>query len=54
MQERAEHGEKFGFIAAMGIMYKAGFLTRAQVLEQLKQNHITREDLQKFREQTRD
>lgn len=52
LQERAEHGEKFGFIAAMGILYKGGTLTREQVLKLLQDNHITAADCRKFREQT--
>jgi hypothetical protein len=53
LQERAEHGEKFGFIACLGLLYKSGQLTRQQVLERLNEAHITREDLQKFREHTK-
>lgn len=51
LQDRAERGEKFGFIACLGVLYKAGKLTRAEVLEKLKESHITRDDLRKFREQ---
>lgn len=51
LQARAERGEKFGFIACLGVLYKSGKLTRAEVLEKLKESHITREDLRKFREQ---
>jgi hypothetical protein len=50
ISERAEHGEKFGFIACLGILYKGGLLTRGQVLERLKEARITRADLEKFRE----
>lgn len=52
LSERAESGEKFGFIAALGILYKSGILTRAQVVEHLNAARITREDLKRFREQT--
>lgn len=50
ISERAERGEKFGFIACLGILYKGGFLTRGEVLEQLNQARISRADLVKFRE----
>src|SRR4051812_44911744 len=48
LSERAESGEKFGFIACLGLLYKAGILTGAQVVEQLEASHISREDLAKF------
>lgn len=53
LQERAERGEKFGFIACLGLMYKSGHLTRQQVLDRLREGQITREDLRKFREHTK-
>ncbi len=52
LSDRAERGEKFGFIACLGVLYKAGSLTRSQVVEHFNRAHITREDLQKFREHT--
>lgn len=52
MEERAQHGEAFGFIAAIGLLYKAGTLSRERVKELFVENHITREDLQKFKKQT--
>jgi hypothetical protein len=52
ISERAECGEKFGFIACLGILYKGGFLTRGVVLDRLKEARITRADLVKFREHT--
>ena len=50
LSERAEHGETFGFIACLGVVYKAGVITRAQVLDALNAAHVTREDLRKFSE----
>ena len=50
LSERAECAEKFGFIACLGLLYKAGRLTRAQVVERLNESHITRADLTRFRE----
>jgi hypothetical protein len=49
-REGAEYGEKFGFIACIALLYKAGHLTRAQVVDRLNEPHITRDDLIKFRE----
>jgi hypothetical protein len=54
ISERAQLGEKFGFIACLGILYKGGFLSRGQVLEQLKIAKISRDDLVKFREHSGD
>lgn len=50
LSERAERAEKFGFIACLALLYKCGAVTRAQVVEKLNESHITRADLQKFRE----
>ena len=50
MSERAEFGERFGFIACLSLLYKNGFISRAQVVESLNESHITRADLAKFRE----
>jgi hypothetical protein len=50
ISERAQLGEKFGYIACLGILYKSGFLTRAQVVERLNEGKICRADLVKFRE----
>ena len=50
MSERAELGERFGFIACLSVLYKAGILKRAQVVEMMNDSHITRADLAKFRE----
>jgi hypothetical protein len=50
LSERAECGEKFGFIACLALLYKSGALTRAQVVEKLNESHITRDDLVRFRE----
>jgi hypothetical protein len=50
LSERAERAEKFGFIACLGLLYKAGHLTRAQVVDKLNESHITRGDLARFRE----
>jgi hypothetical protein len=52
LTERAERGEKFGFIACLSLLYKAQILTRGQVLEQLNLARVTRADLAKFREHT--
>lgn len=52
LSERARLGEKFGFIACLGLLYKSGRLTKAQVLEYLNQERISREDLRKFRAQS--
>jgi hypothetical protein len=52
LSKRAESGEKFGFIACLGILYKSGVLSRGQVVEQLNRARITRQDLKRFREQT--
>ena len=49
LSERAECGERFGFIACLALLYKTGCLTRAQVVDRLNEAHITREDLEKFR-----
>ena len=49
MSERAMHGEKFGFIAALALLHKTGVLTRKQVVEQLNAGQITRVDLERFR-----
>ncbi len=49
LSERAECGERFGFIACIALLYKAGHLTRAQVVEKLNESHITRADLVRFR-----
>jgi hypothetical protein len=54
LSERAECGEKFGFIACLGLLYKGGILTRAQVIEELNSARITRDDLRKFDAQRRD
>ena len=51
LSERAERGEKFGFIACLGLLYKSGVLTRDQVLERLNEARITADDCRKFREQ---
>ena len=52
MEERAKLGETFGFIACLGLLYKAGTLTRADVLQRLREANITKDDLRKFREHT--
>lgn len=44
-------GLVFVIALCIGVLYKAGKLTRAEVLEKLKESHITRDDLRKFREQ---
>jgi hypothetical protein len=54
LSERAECGEKFGFIACLGLLYKGGILTRAQVVAELNSARITRDDLRKFDAQRRD
>jgi hypothetical protein len=57
LSERARFGENFGFIACLALLYKlyklykANLLTKSQVTELLNAQGITREDLQKFREQ---
>ena len=51
LSERARFGENFGFIACLALLYKAHLLTKSQVTELLNAQGITREDLQKFREQ---
>ena len=40
----------FGFIACIALLYKAGQITRAQVVEKLNESHISRADLVRFRE----
>ena len=50
LSERAECGEKFGFIACLGLLYRAGHLTRAQVVDKLNESHVTRADLARFRD----
>ena len=50
LSERAECGEKFGFIACIALLYKAGILTRAQAVDRLNESHISRADLARFRE----
>ena len=50
LSERAECGERFGFIACIALLYKAGQLTRAQVVDALNEARITRDDLARFRE----
>lgn len=50
MTERARQGEKFGFIACLGLLYKSGKITRAEVLQLLREAHVQREDCRKFRE----
>ncbi len=52
LEERAVYGEKFGFIACIGVFLAAGKITRAEALAHLQDSHITREDLRKFREHT--
>lgn len=52
LSERAESGEKFGFISCVGLCYKLKILSRGQVVELLNSVHITRDDLLRFREQT--
>ena len=52
LSERAQLGEKFGFIACLGILYKAGMLSRGEVLKRLNEARVTRADLVKFREQS--
>jgi hypothetical protein len=52
ISERAQLGEKFGFIACLGILYKGGFITRGDVVARLNDARITRGDLVKFREHT--
>lgn len=49
VHERARLGEKFGFIACLGLLYKSGRLTREEVVKLLNESHITRDDLRKFR-----
>lgn len=49
-----EQGEKlwrvkFRLIALTGLMYKGGMLTKTEVVEQLNDGGITKEDLQRFR-----
>ena len=53
LQERADYGERFGFIACLKLLYKTGALTREQLVKKVNEYHITREDLQKFDEHTR-
>jgi hypothetical protein len=50
LSERAECGEKFGFIGCLALLYKCGILTRPQVVEKLNESRISRADLEKFRE----
>lgn len=49
MAERARLGNSFGFIACLGLLYKSGTLSRAQVVDALNSAGITREELQKFK-----
>ena len=49
LAEKARLGQKFGFIACLGLLYKAGKLSRGEVLEALKDGHVTRQDLASFR-----
>lgn len=54
LQERADYGERFGIIACLKLLYKTGDLTRDQVVEKANEYHITREDLKKFDEHTKE
>jgi hypothetical protein len=49
VSERAEHGEKFGFIAAFQLLVRSGVLTREQVAQFMNDARITRDDLERFR-----
>jgi hypothetical protein len=44
--------EIFAFIGALGLCYKANFLTKQQVADILNQAKVTREELRSFREQS--
>jgi hypothetical protein len=50
MTERAEFGERFGFIACLSLLYKNGLVTRAQIVAALNEAQVTRDDLRRFRE----
>jgi len=50
LNERARLGEKFGFIACLGLLYKSGQLSREQVVSRLNEARVTRDDLKRFRE----
>ena len=45
MTERAEFGERFGFIACLSLLYKNGLVTRAQIVAALNEAQVTRDDL---------
>jgi hypothetical protein len=51
LNERARPGEKFGKIAMVGLMFKSGFLSKPETVKLLNEAGVTRQDLQKFREQ---
>jgi hypothetical protein len=50
LSEKARLGEKFGFIACLGLLYKSGIVNRQQVIDNLNAASVTPDDLRKFRE----
>ena len=50
LAEKARLGPKFGFIACLGLLYKAGVISRDQVLKFLRDAHVNQADLRRFKE----
>ena len=50
LSDRARLGEKFSFIACLGLLMLSGELTRSEVVDKLNAAGITREDLIQFRQ----
>jgi hypothetical protein len=48
LSERAERGEKLGFIAALQLLFQCGMISRPQMIEKLNEARITRDDLAIF------
>jgi hypothetical protein len=48
LSARARLGELFGFIDALAVFYKAGYISREQALEML-QAKATKDDLKEYR-----
>jgi hypothetical protein len=50
LSERARLGYKFGFISCLGLLYKSGEISRAEVIEKMVEAGITAEDCSRFKQ----
>jgi hypothetical protein len=49
LSERARLGYKFGFISCLGLLYKSGEISRAEVIEKMLEAGISPDDCARFK-----